>query len=112
MDLRDVSLYSEKLHHRKEEIERTLRYLENERREVEDNTEWLDRAAYENRASLLNELSLWYRTEMQEVENALGRIKRNRYGLCSACHEPIKPSALKLVRKRNFASNVKPFARG
>jgi hypothetical protein len=75
MDLRDANLYSEKLRRRKQEIERTLLYIEKQRREIEDNTEWLNRAAYENRASLINELSCWYRIEMQEVENALGSIK-------------------------------------
>ena len=67
--IKDIT-YSDKLRLRWIEVERTIRHLEKERREVEENTEWIDRAAYESRVSLLDGLTTLYRDEMQQIEKA------------------------------------------
>ena len=53
---------------RKDQIEITLRYLENQRRELEDNVRWLTRPAYESRVALLDEIAEWYREELAQID--------------------------------------------
>jgi DnaK suppressor protein len=90
------AIYSDKLRQRRKDIELTLRHLERERREVEENTEWVDQAAYENRIGLLNKLATWYREEVGQIEKVLGRVTESRYGLCMSCHEPIEAVRLEM----------------
>ena len=78
--------YSDKLRLRGIEVERTIRHLEKERQEVEENTEWVDRAAYESRVSLLEGLTALYRNEMEQIEKAHSRVEERSFGLCLACH--------------------------
>ena len=49
--------YLDKLRLRGIEVERTIRHLEKERQEVEENTEWINRAVYESRINLLDSLT-------------------------------------------------------
>jgi len=55
------------LRQRKSEIEITLRYLENQRHEMEDNLRWVGKAAYQSRVAFLNEIAGWYRAELAEI---------------------------------------------
>ena len=57
--------YLDKLRLRGIEVERTIRHLEKERHEIEENTEWINRAAYESRINLLDGLTALYRYEME-----------------------------------------------
>jgi DnaK suppressor protein len=84
------------------EVERTIRHLERERREVEENTEWMDRAAYESRVRLLDGLTTLYRDEMEEIEKAHSRVEEGSYGLCLACHEPIDAERLEIYPAAQF----------
>jgi DnaK suppressor protein len=81
--------YSDKLSRRRQEIDLTLRHLENERRQVETNTEWASRDAYHNRIKLLQRLTGWYREEIDHVEAAIERMRTAGYGRCAACHNAI-----------------------
>lgn len=78
MDLNENITYRDKLRLRAIEVERTLGHLETERREVEENTEWIDRAAYESRVRLLDDLITLYRDEMEQIEKAHSRIEEGR----------------------------------
>jgi len=101
--------YSEKLRHRRREIELTLRHLERERREVEENTEWIDQAAYASRISLLDRLTAWYRDEISRIEKVLGRPNESRYGLCLICHEPIEADRLDLYPEAELCFDCQEF---
>lgn len=101
--------YSDKLKQRKEEIELTLKHLENERREVEENTEWVDQAAYANRIRLFDRLTRWYRDEIQQIEKALGHAQEGRHGLCLACHEPIETERLEIYPEAEFCFDCQDF---
>jgi RNA polymerase-binding transcription factor DksA len=79
---------------RRGQIVMTLRYLENEQRQVEQNTDWLDQAAYKSRVNLLDGLSDWYATEIGQIDKAIERIESNCYGVCAACHEAIEAALL------------------
>lgn len=81
--------FCDKLRHRQEEVATTLRHLETKRREVEENSEWVDRAAYETRVDLLDHLTTWYQEETSQIEKALERFDSRFYDLCLECHEPI-----------------------
>jgi RNA polymerase-binding transcription factor DksA len=84
----------EQLNQRRAQVSLTLEHVEKERREAEDNTDWLDRAAYESRIALLDRLCDWYTQEGAEIDEALDRIAGNQYGLCVACHEAIDSQRL------------------
>ena len=74
MDAKD----SAPLRQRKNQIEMTLRHLENERREVEDNTDWINQAAYHRRASLLDQIAAWYREELEDIDRAIQELTECR----------------------------------
>jgi DnaK suppressor protein len=99
----------DKLQKRRDEIATTLRYVDKEQKQVEENTEWLDRAAFESRVDLLGRLNEWYLTEMDQIDRALDRIKKNTYGLCRACHKPIDSARLEIHPVAEFCVDCEEF---
>ena len=81
--------YYDRLKKRRREIIRTLKHVQNEQCMVNENTDWIDKAAYESRCHLLNNLAEWYASETARINNALRRITEGRYGVCLSCREPI-----------------------
>lgn len=109
MDANEGITYSDKLRLRGIEVERTIKHLEKERREVEENTEWIDRAAYESRVSLLDGLTTLYRDEMEQIEKAHNRVEERSYGLCLACHEPIDAERLEIYPAAQFCFDCQDY---
>jgi RNA polymerase-binding transcription factor DksA len=99
----------DKLRLRGIEVERTIKHLEQERREVEENTEWVDRAAHESRLRLLDGLTTLYRYEMEEIEKAHRRVEERSYGLCQACHEPIETDRLEIYPAAQFCFDCQDY---
>jgi hypothetical protein len=91
-------------------VVRTLQYIEKERNEAEQNTDWLDQAAYQSSVALLDRLSERYIEEMDEIDKAFDRAKQNEYGLCLApattqlrkigWNSPRRPRSAPPARKR------------
>ncbi|HWO40539.1 MAG TPA: hypothetical protein VNO43_01910 [Candidatus Eisenbacteria bacterium] len=79
-----------RLEKRRQQILATLSYVEEQRREVEHNTEWKDAASQLSRRRLLNDLRQWYLAAMRKVEKARARIPDDKYGLCLSCNSPIE----------------------
>jgi len=104
--------YLNKLKKRREVVIATLRHLENEQREVEENNDWLDHAAYESRVALLDRLTDGYLKESLEIERALSRINDRQYGFCAACHEPIETRRLHAFPEAEFCSGCKEMREG
>jgi RNA polymerase-binding transcription factor len=109
MDANEGITYWDKLRLRAIEVERTIRHLEKERQEVEENTEWVDRAAYESRVSLLEGLTTLYRDEMEQIEKAHSRVEERSYGLCLACHEPIEADRLEIYPAAQFCFDCQNY---
>ena len=109
MDAITGTTCSNKLRLRGIEVERTIRHLEKERREVEENTEWVDRAAYKSRVRLLDGLTTLYRYEMEEIEKAHRRVEERSYGLCRACHEPIEADRLEIYPAVQFCFDCQDY---
>src|SRR4029434_299595 len=86
--------YYNKLKNRRGESIRTLEHVQKEQRTVDENKEWIDRAAYESRCHLLDSLADWYVHETTRIDDALTRITEGRYGVCLGCHEPIETHRL------------------
>src|SRR4029450_8603529 len=101
--------YVDKLRLRGIEVERTIRHLEKERQEVEENTEWVDRAAYESRVSLLEGLTALYRNEMKQIDKAHSRVEERSYGLRLACHEPIEADRLEIYPAAQFCLDCQDY---
>src|SRR5262245_5514093 len=76
MDPNENITYRDKLRLRAIEVERTIGHLKTERREVETNTEWIDRAAYKSRVRLLDGLITLYGDEMEQIEKAHAELRR------------------------------------
>jgi RNA polymerase-binding transcription factor DksA len=104
--------YFRKLRSRKIEVKRTLRHLENERRTVERNTQWADRAAFEARMNLLDRLTDSFRNEIGRIDDALMRRDPRRYGLCLSCHETIEVERLQVSAATEFCIDCQPVAQG
>jgi RNA polymerase-binding transcription factor DksA len=94
----------EHLTRRRQQVAMTLRHVEKERNEAEDNTEWLDRASYDTRIALLDRLSDWYTREIDEIDKALDRVKESKYGICLACHHPIETQRLEFFPEVAFCA--------
>ena len=85
---------SERLRQRRKSIETTLQHVQKERRQVEQNTQWMDQVAYQNRLRLLDHLTRWYHEEMGQIDQALSGSLDTAYGVCAGCHEPIEADRL------------------
>jgi RNA polymerase-binding transcription factor DksA len=94
----------DKLEKRRGEILRTLEYLQNEQRMVDENTDWIDRAAYASRCHLLGSLATWYANETARINAALKRITEGRYGVCLGCREPIEAHRLETTPEMDFCA--------
>jgi len=101
--------YWDKLRLRAIEVERTIKHIEKERQEVEENTEWMDRAAYESRVNLLEGLISLYRNEMDQIDKAHSRVEERSYGLCLACHEPIEADRLEIYPAAQFCFDCQDY---
>ncbi|HWP58612.1 MAG TPA: TraR/DksA C4-type zinc finger protein [Candidatus Acidoferrales bacterium] len=102
MDEFKMSRHLAKLSKRKDQVMLTLRYLEQERHQVEMHTEWLNQSAYRSRANLLRHLMEWYLEEKAQIEEALARIGEKTYGLCLACRQPIEAERLEASPETGF----------
>jgi RNA polymerase-binding transcription factor DksA len=89
---------------RRQQVAMTLRQVEKERNEAEENTDWLDRAAYDSRIALLDRLSEWYTREIDEIDRALARVQQSKYGICLACHNLIETQRLEFFPEVAFCA--------
>jgi len=99
----------DRLTKRREHLVMTLRHLDRESEQVEQNTDWLDQAAYENRTALLDRLNGWYLAEVKQIDGALERIKRHDYGTCAGCHDAIDPKRLEAAPEAEYCSACEEF---
>jgi DnaK suppressor protein len=97
--------YYERLKRRRAEVITTREHLQREQRVVDENNDWLDRAAYESRVDLLDNLADWYAKEMVQIDDALARIAEGNYGLCLACHRCIEPERLETAPEASFCAS-------
>ena len=104
--------YFHRLRCRRTEVEKTLRHLENERRTVESNTEWANRAAFESRMNLLYRLTDSFRNEISRINDALKLRDPRRYGLCLSCHDPIEAGRLRIYPETEFCFECQQYAEG
>ncbi len=109
MDEIQAGRHFDRLTKRREQLLMTLRHLGREQQQVEQNTDWLDQAAFESRVSLLDRLSDWYLTELGQIDNALARIEKHAYGVCSACHSPIEAERLETAPDAQYCTACQEF---
>ncbi len=101
--------YLARLSKRREQLLTTLRHLDDQQQEVDDNTDWVDQAAYESRIASLDGLRRDFRAELTRIEGALERIDNFMYGSCAACHDPIDPKRLELVPEAEYCCGCERF---
>ncbi len=75
-----------RLSQRKQQIAVTLNHLESQRSEMEKIRDAKDAWARQRRRSLLNYLNRWYMREMNEINRALERVSKDKYGNCASCN--------------------------
>jgi DnaK suppressor protein len=91
-----------RLREREAQVVATLAYVEEQKREVEQNTEWKDAMTRQKRQELLDELNRWYATAIEQVQKALGRISDGQYGFCGACNTLLEPEWLDACPESEF----------
>jgi DnaK suppressor protein len=101
----------ENLAKRREQVTKALQHVKKERNEAEENTDWLDRAAYDSRIAVLDRLSEWYTKEIDAIEKALDRVKQSNYGLCLACHNAIEAQRLEFFPEAAFCAACQETAK-
>jgi DnaK suppressor protein len=99
-----IEPYHARLKKRRSEILKTLEHVQKEQREIEENKDWVDRAAYLSRCRLLDSLVDWYNNETARIDNALLRINEGSFGVCLACHEPIPTQRLETAPEAVFCA--------
>jgi DnaK suppressor protein len=97
--------HMDQLRKRREQLVMTLQHIGREQDQVEQNTDWLDQAAYESRVNLLDRLNDWYIEEMDQIDKALNRIRQSQYGLCLGCHNPIGADRLDISPEAEFCGS-------
>jgi RNA polymerase-binding transcription factor DksA len=102
----------EQLRLRRNQVAFTLSHVEKERREVEQNTDWLDQASHESRIALIDQLSARYIHEIEDIDKALDRLKNNTYGICLACHSAIEAPRLDSFPEAAFCSGCQETREG
>jgi RNA polymerase-binding transcription factor DksA len=93
-----------KLVRRRGEITLTLDRLAQNRSGAEQNTDWLDQAACESRIDVLDRLSNSHLAELKQIDSALERIAKARYGICLACRQPIDLQRLQAAPEAEFCA--------
>jgi len=96
--------HCDQLRKRRNEIMMTLEHVRKEQRAVDENRDWIDRAAYESRLHLLDNLTDWYVNEIARIDEALIRIAEGTYGICVGCHEPIDARRLETTPATIFCA--------
>jgi RNA polymerase-binding transcription factor DksA len=96
--------YCEELRKRRSKTIRTLEHLQNEQRTVDENKDWIDKAAYESRCHLLGSLASWYANETARINAALKRITEGKYGVCLGCRAPIAVHRLETAPEAAFCA--------
>ena len=104
--------YYEKLKKRRNEIMRTLEYVQKEQRTVDENKDWTNRAAYQSRCHLLRSLADWYTNETSRINAALKRITEGRYGVCLGCREVIDARRLETAPDAAFCAECQNVRKG
>jgi len=97
---------------RRDQLVTTLRHLDDEQKQVERNTDWVDQAAYVSRIALLDGLRDDYRAELTRIDRALERIANHQYGTCAACHDAIEPRRLESVPDAEYCCGRESFREG
>jgi DnaK suppressor protein len=95
----------DRLKQRRDQLAVGLQHLAKEQDQLEQNTDWLDQAAFESRVNLLDHLGHWYLTEIAKIDKALDRIQRNQYGFCLACHDFIGLNRLETAPESEYCSS-------
>jgi hypothetical protein len=76
MEPRSYELY-QSLQRRRGEVVRTLEHVRRERATLEHNQAVMNKAAYQNRLRLFEDLTAWYAAERARIERALSRIGKD-----------------------------------
>ena len=100
-----IGRHMDQLRKRREQLHMTLQHIGREQDQVEQNTDWLDQAAYQSRVNLLDRLNDWYIEEMDQIAKALNRIRQSQYGLCLGCHNPIGANRLDISPEAEFCGS-------
>jgi RNA polymerase-binding transcription factor DksA len=58
-----------------------------------------------NRMNMLDLLDDWYHRELIDVDNALARLDKDNFGICSGCGSAIDPNWLEVFPEAEFCRN-------
>jgi len=99
MDKKRLDYYKKKLLTRREELVRGIARTEQEGREADEDptVDLADKAANSYTKEFLFGQTNTDRRMLQLIDEALGRIKENKYGTCIECEEELQQKRLEAV---------------
>ncbi len=103
---------AEKLRMRRNQLAAALRELGKAPGITEQNPDWVDQAADETTADVIDLLKKRYLAAIDDVDAALDRIQMDRYGLCLACHQPVEPHRLGAAPETKYCSDCQQTREG
>jgi RNA polymerase-binding transcription factor DksA len=103
MDAATNRKQAEKLRRRRDHLAAALKDLKAPH-PIEQAPDWVDQAASETSVSVLDHLKERYLAEIGDIDDALDRIQKTRYGFCLACHQAIESHRLETTPETKYCS--------
>ena len=104
MDNLKLASLRDRLTHRRDMVAATLRCVEERMKAVDENTDWKDEITQRSRENLFDYLDHWYGREIVQVDEALDRLFREKYGVCIGCNRAIESERLEQLPETEFCS--------
>ncbi|MDH3444671.1 MAG: hypothetical protein OEN50_12140 [Deltaproteobacteria bacterium] len=102
MEIGKARALTARLSQRKQQIAVTLSHVESQRSEMEKIKDRQDAWTRQRRRSLLNYLNRWYVREINEINRALERVSKDKYGSCASCNCAIETDWLETFPEAEY----------
>ena len=104
MDNLMLASLRDRLTQRRDMVAASLRCVEDRMRAVDENTDWEDEITRRSRENFLDYLDHWFGREIVQVDVALDRLFREKYGVCIGCNGAIESERLEQLPETEFCS--------
>ena len=105
--MKHIDEIQKELENKKTEIEERLKRINvhrtHEKGALDD--DWQEQAVERQNDEVLDSLDGTTRTELQNINTALDKIKEGSYGICMLCKKPINEARLKAIPFANVCIN-------
>ena len=97
-------IHVDRLVNRRDRIMARVRSIDDQLRQLERNSLMYDEKGEQQSRYLLNYLSRFHRTEVDQIDSTLNRLATGKYGLCLACNGQVEADWLESFPEAEFCS--------